>query len=73
MVRLPPDRRVIGALLGDGTIQFRFRRLIGRDVHTHSIRLTPDALLAMMSIALAFGSVRNGSLPQVGSARNLLA
>jgi hypothetical protein len=51
MVRLH-NRRVIGGLMADGSIVWRFKRLYpGRVIETKSIRLTVEALAVMGEIA----------------------
>ena len=51
------NRRVVGGLLADGTIVWRFKRLMpDRTLYQDSIRLSREAVLAMLSIMAKFDS-----------------
>ena len=51
------NRRVEGGLMRDGSITWKFTRLLdGRLIHIQRIRLTMDALHAMAKIALKLES-----------------
>ena len=45
------NRRVGCALMADGTLVFRFKRLVGRDFSTTSLRVTLKAFAAMIECA----------------------
>jgi hypothetical protein len=52
-----PNRRVIGGLMADGTITWRFRRLMpDGTIREERIRLSKEALIAMDAIAAMFES-----------------
>lgn len=50
------NRRVEGCLRSDGTIVFKFKRLVGKEIMLDHIALTPEALLAMVCIAEKVGN-----------------
>lgn len=51
------NRRIAGFLMADGTIQFRFKRLMpDRSVFVSHIRLTPEATRAMAEIMIKLSS-----------------
>jgi hypothetical protein len=46
------NKRVIGGLMKDGSISWRFKRLLpDRTIYVSRIRITRDAFFAMMDIA----------------------
>ena len=58
MVRLH-NRRVIGYITADGAIQFHFRRLDGREIRGDNIKVTAEALIAMLTIAKDLGAIKH--------------
>jgi hypothetical protein len=67
------NRRVAGFLMADGTIQFRFKRLMpDRSVFVSRIQLTPEATRAMAEIMIKLSSPNAGDMRNSSSSYRII-